>query len=257
MAEESRLDGLFTTAAQQCPGGIDELLGRFFGFLQRRTDFLEQTPAECRSVVNGALDRILDSQPKIQEVAPKPVSKPVATPKVTKKDNNGGATDNNGGATDKYRWTQTLDVVEVVIDLPDRCVGRDIKVDFQKRHLSVQIRGDVFLTGQLHYPIDVGDSLWTKEDRILSLTLEKTQQQWWSCVLEGDAAIDTQACIPETTSLSDLDGETRKVVEKMMFDQNMKAQNKPSSDEVQQQDILQKFKDMHPEMDFSGASVQY
>jgi hypothetical protein len=41
---------------------------------------------------------------------------------------------------------------------------------------------------------------------------------WWSTVIEGDLKIDTQKVEPETSKLSDLDGDTRATVEKMMFD---------------------------------------
>jgi hypothetical protein len=76
-----------------------------------------------------------------------------------------------------------------------------------------------------------------------TLIARVNQQEWWENVIQSDPKIDTKRIQPENSKLSDLDGETRGMVEKMMFDNNQKQKGLPSSDDMKKEDVMQKFKD--------------
>ncbi|PVF94480.1 putative nudC protein [Serendipita vermifera] len=161
-------------------------------------------------------------------------------------------------ATLPYSWTQQLGDVDVVVPVPAGTRGRDLAVTITKKKLSVGLKGkEPIMAGDLCQDIKVEESTWTLEDqKQVQVHLEKVnKQQWWANVLTHHPKIDTTKITPENSKLSDLDGETRGMVEKMMFDNQQKQMGKPTSDELKKMEVLEKFKKMHPEMDFSNAKI--
>ncbi|CAO3648296.1 unnamed protein product [Cunninghamella echinulata] len=157
-----------------------------------------------------------------------------------------------------YSWKQTLQDVSITIPVPKGTRGKDLEVMLKKKNIKVALKGQpAFLEGELSKEIKVDDSTWSIEDqKEVIIHLEKhNQMTWWEHVVTTAPKINTKKIQPENSKLDDLDGETRSMVEKMMFDQRQKAMNKPDSDTLKKQDMFEKFKKQHPEMDFSKVKM--
>ncbi|KAI0788483.1 nuclear movement protein nudC [Abortiporus biennis] len=157
-----------------------------------------------------------------------------------------------------YQWKQELGEIDITVPVPPGTRARDLNIVIQKKKLSVGLKGkEKIMDGELPHDIKIDDSTWSLEDqKLVYIHLEKVnQQQWWAHVLTHHPKIDTTKIVPENSKLSDLDGETRGMVEKMMFDNQQKQMGKPTSDELKKIEALEKFKAAHPELDFSNAKI--
>ncbi|KAK0264658.1 hypothetical protein LTR91_004721 [Friedmanniomyces endolithicus] len=160
-----------------------------------------------------------------------------------------------------YKWTQTIGDVDLTAPIPANIKGRDLEVKITKTGIKAGIKGqEPLINGTFPHPILPDDSTWTLETtstgKELSIHLDKTNKMsWWPHVITSAPSIDTSKITPENSKLSDLDGETRGMVEKMMYDQRQKEMGKPNSEEEGKMAMLRKFQEQHPEMDFSNAKM--
>ena len=82
----------------------------------------------------------------------------------------------------------------------------------------------VYLEGEWSDKISFEDINWTitnenSQKKIeIYITKWKTSMNWWDSLVKGEKKIDTQKINPEPSKLSDLDGEMKSTVGKMMFD---------------------------------------
>lgn len=158
----------------------------------------------------------------------------------------------------QYKWRQTIVDVDISVPVPKGTRAKDLVVELKKTRIKVGLKGqEAILEGELSKPIQTDESTWTLEDQSsVEIHLEKiNQMEWWAHVVTSAPKIDVTKITPENSKLSDLDGETRGMVEKMMYDQRQKELGKPTSDEQKKIEMLEKFKKMHPEMDFSKVQM--
>ncbi|OTA94080.1 hypothetical protein M434DRAFT_30250 [Hypoxylon sp. CO27-5] len=161
-----------------------------------------------------------------------------------------------------YKWNQTIGDLDITLTVPGNLKARDLVVEIKKQKLKVGIKGqDPIIDGDLPHPVHTEESTWTLTSapdgtKTVEIHLDKiNKMEWWAHVVTSAPKIDVTKIQPENSKLSDLDGETRGMVEKMMYDQRQKEMGKPTSDEQKKADILKKFQEQHPELDFSNAKI--
>lgn len=157
-----------------------------------------------------------------------------------------------------YQWDQTLDSVSLTFGVPAGTRGRDIVATLKRKSISFGLKGQQtkVVEGDLFDTIKEEDSTWSVSEGTVEAHLEKvSRERWWPHVLIKDPKIDTTKITPESSKLSDLDAESRAMVEKMMYDNRQKQMGKPTSEEAKKLEAIEKFKKQHPEMDFSNAKI--
>ncbi|XP_065907170.1 nuclear migration protein nudC-like [Dysidea avara] len=167
---------------------------------------------------------------------------------------------NNGADLPNYRWSQTLSELEVrvPVNVASGVKSRDFIVNVSLKHIKVGIKGQpLILDGELFNKVKSEDVCWTLENRkeiVISLD-KQNQMEWWNRLVTTDPELNLKKLNIDNSKLSDLDGETRGIVEKMMYDQRQREMGLPTSDDQKKQEVLKKFMEKHPEMDFSQAKI--
>ena len=204
------------------------------------------TPAVSRP----AVEDITDQAPPAAAPAAAPAPAPAAASK--KKDE----LSYNGGTTKDFSWEQTLSDVAIQVPMPEGTRARDVVCTISKSHLVVKLKGqDAVIDAD--YPCDArnGQEIWEKvrADECywnlqpgtagrapqVAVYLEKERECWWKSALHGAEEIDTTK-VDSTRQVYDYDGETQGAIRKIMFDQDQKRRNLPTSDEMQNEDMLRK-----------------
>ncbi|TGO18882.1 hypothetical protein BTUL_0007g01010 [Botrytis tulipae] len=162
-----------------------------------------------------------------------------------------------------YKWTQTISDLDITIEIPGNLKAKDLIVDIKRQSLKVSVKGQTpIIDDALPHAILLDDSTWTLSSlpsgsKALEIHLDKVNKmEWWAHVVVSAPKIDVTKITPENSKLGDLDGETRGMVEKMMWEQRDKEANGGiSSEERKKKEILEKFQKEHPELDFSKAQM--
>ncbi|PNX95395.1 nudC domain-containing protein 2-like, partial [Trifolium pratense] len=91
-----------------------------------------------------------------------------------------------------FEWDQTLDEVNIYINLPPKVNSKQFYCKIQSKHIELGIKGNPpFLNHDLTSPVKTDSSFWTLEDDIMHITLNKRDKgQTWASPILGQGQLD-------------------------------------------------------------------
>ncbi|KAL9228669.1 hypothetical protein vseg_004222 [Gypsophila vaccaria] len=91
-----------------------------------------------------------------------------------------------------FEWDQTLDEVNMYIDLPPNVPTKQFNCIIQSKHVQVSIKGNPpYLDHDFQHPVKTDSSFWTLEDNTMHITLQKRDKgQTWSSPILGPGQLD-------------------------------------------------------------------
>lgn len=92
-----------------------------------------------------------------------------------------------------FEWDQTLEEVDVYINLPPNVHPKQFYCKIQSKHVEVGIKGNPpYLNHDLASPVKTDSSFWTLEDDIMHITLQKRDKgQAWASPILGQGQLDS------------------------------------------------------------------
>ncbi|CAD6579015.1 MAG: hypothetical protein TREMPRED_002338 [Tremellales sp. Tagirdzhanova-0007] len=167
-----------------------------------------------------------------------------------------------------YSWTQDLGTLSISVPLPKGTRGKDCIVVLERKRLKVQLKSspEPILSGELFNDISKDDSSWTVQDAIMTIELDKVSRRTYpltSMVASRAHSSSEDRHYQNPARKLEAVGSRRRDPRDgreddagiKKFDNQQKAMGKPTSEEMKKVEMLDNFKKMHPEMDFSNAKM--
>ncbi|XP_078156374.1 uncharacterized protein LOC144552135 [Carex rostrata] len=102
-----------------------------------------------------------------------------------------------------FEWDQTLEEVDMYIDLPQNVPKKLFYCKIQSKHIELGIKGNPpYLNHDLSSHVKTDSSFWTLEDDIMHVTLQKRDKgQTWASPIPGQGDLDAYSADVEQKRL--------------------------------------------------------
>ncbi|XP_070164072.1 nudC domain-containing protein 3 isoform X2 [Polyergus mexicanus] len=155
----------------------------------------------------------------------------------------------NGAIRDNYIWTQTLNDLDVLINIPKHVkISKDtirvnissdeVKIDVKSLNSSTNFKWDNIFNGKLSFKIRKDESIWSIEaGKHINIHLEKATERWWEALIVDEPKIDLSK-IDCSKHFDDMIPEEQMKVQKLMWNQQQKLLGKPTSEQIKMEATL-------------------
>ena len=127
----------------------------------------------------------------------------------------------NGAKTEKYNWSQSIQNVDVQIEIPKGTKSKMLKVEIKPKSIFIALKGkesEPILKGELCEKVKVDESFWTVEDtQYINITFEKAQEAIWKSIIVGDEEIDPKT-VDNSKKIEEFDLETQGHLQKVLYE---------------------------------------